>query len=134
MVDKTRQYRIGDQIQRELSQLIRDTLRDPRVSPMTTVSSVEVTSDLSLARVYVSVLGDGGQDTIDGLLAASGFLRKQLGAQLQLRTVPSLRFYLDETTERALAMDRVIAEARARDEALGPVEAPEDNDSDGGEQ
>ncbi|MEM7377234.1 MAG: 30S ribosome-binding factor RbfA [Pseudomonadota bacterium] len=132
MVDKTRQYRIGDQIQRELSQLIRDAVRDPRISPMTTVSGVEVTSDLSLARVYVTVIGDGGRDTLDGLIAASGFLRKQVGARVQLRSVPALRFYLDETAERAESLNRAIAEARAQDAKLGPVDHP-DEDSPAGD-
>lgn len=131
MVDKTRQYRIGDQIQRELSQLIRDNLRDPRISTMTTVSAVEVTSDLSLARVYVTVLGEGGQDTLEGLIAASGFLRKQIGSRVQLRTVPALRFHLDETAERAETLSLAISAARARDASLGPVDhAGDDAEAD----
>ena len=131
MADQTRQYRIGDQIQRELSQLIRDSVRDPRVSPLTTVSAVDVTSDLSLARVYVTVLDDSGQDTLDGLIAASGFLRKQIGARVQLRTVPALRFHLDETAQRAETLSRAIAQARARDESMGPVDTPDEPSSDG---
>ncbi len=126
MADQTRQYRIGDQIQRELSQLIRDSVRDPRVSALTTVSAVDVTSDLSLARVYVTVLDDTGKDTLDGLIAASGFLRKQIGSRVQLRTVPALRFHLDETAQRAETLSRAISEARARDASLGAVEAPDD--------
>lgn len=132
MADKTRQYRIGDQIQRELSQLIRDQLRDPRISPMTTVSAVELTSDLSLARVYVTVLGDGGAETLEGLIAAAGFLRKHVGARMQLRQVPTLRFYLDRSEERAESIDRAIAEARARDASLGPLDRP-DYDSPNGD-
>lgn len=132
MADKTRQYRIGDQIQRELSQLIRDQLRDPRISPMTTVSAVELTSDLSLARVYITVLGDSGGETLEGLIAAAGFLRKHVGARMQLRVVPTLRFYLDRSEECAESIDRAIAEARARDALLGPVDRP-DYDSPNGD-
>jgi len=95
------------------------------------VSAVDVTSDLSLARVYVTVLDDSGQDTLDGLIAASGFLRKQIGSRVQLRTVPALRFHLDETAQRAETLSRAIAQARARDESMGPVDAPDDPSSDG---
>lgn len=118
MANTTRQYRVADQIQRELAQLIRDEVRDPRVSPFATICEVEVTSDLSLARIYISAVDDENSETVPVLQKASGFLRKKLASLMKLRHVPELRFILDDTALRAEKISRVINDAVARDKKL----------------
>ena len=123
MANSTRQYRVADQIQRELSQLIRDEVRDPRVSAFATICEVEVTSDLSLARIFISAVDDDEtNETVPALLKASGFLRRKLAARMKLRHVPELRFILDDTTLRAEKMTKLINDAVERDRKLGDDE------------
>ncbi len=118
MANTTRQYRVADQIQRELAQLIRDEVRDPRVSPFATICEVEVTSDLSLARIYVSAVDDDNAETVPALQKASSFLRRKLASIMKLRHVPELRFILDDTALRAESISRVINDAVERDRKL----------------
>lgn len=119
MANTTRQYRVADQIQRELAQLIRDEVRDPRVSPFATICEVEVTSDLSLARIYISAVDEGEDaETVPALQKASGFLRRKLASLMKLRHVPELRFVLDDTALRAEKISRVINDAVERDRKL----------------
>ena len=123
MANSTRQYRVADQIQRELSQLIRDEVRDPRVSAFATICEVEVTSDLSLARIFISAVDDDEtNETVPALLKASGFLRRKLAARMKLRHVPELRFILDDTALRAEKMSKLINDAVERDRKLGDDE------------
>lgn len=123
MANTTRQYRVADQIQRELAQLIRDEVRDPRVSPFATICEVEVTSDLSLARIYISAVGDDDDsETVPALQKASGFLRRKLASLMKLRHVPELRFLLDDTALRAENISKVINDAVARDRKLSDNE------------
>lgn len=112
--DYPRSHRVADYIQRELALLVRNELKDPRVSPMLTISSVEVTRDLSSARVYYTLLDDSEQqDTQTALVNAAGFLRKSLARVMRTRTVPTLRFYYDDSVARGAHMSSVIADAMA---------------------
>ncbi len=109
--DFSRTYRIGEQIKRELADLVRQ-LKDPRVG-MVTITDVEVTKDLSHARVFFSVLGEDTvvQQTQKGLEHAGGFLRRQLGHALRLRITPQLHFIYDDTQLRGQEMDQLIRKA-----------------------
>ncbi len=109
--------RVGDQIQRELSALIRDELKDPRVG-MVTLTGVEVSRDLAHARVYVTALGEAQavQAAIAALNGAAGFLRRGLGQRMVLRSVPRLRFIHDESIDRGIRLSQLIEEAVAEDE------------------
>ena len=107
-----RGFRIADQIQRDLSELIARELKDPRVG-LVTINLVEVTPDYAHAKVFFSVLGGSAQDSEDGLNAAAGFLRSGLFKRLQIHTVPTLHFVFDRTTERAADMNALIAQAVA---------------------
>ncbi len=110
--DYPRSHRVADQIQRDLAELLRESLKDPRVSSLVSIGSVDVTRDLSVAKVYVSTLGSEDRaELVDALKGASGFLRRELGKRLRLRIVPELRFFYDDTNESALEMDRKIREA-----------------------
>jgi ribosome-binding factor A len=106
-----RSFRIADQIQRDLSELIRD-LKDPRVG-MVTISAVEVTADYAHAQVRFSVLVGDAQDSELALNEAAGFLRNGLFKRLSIHTVPTLHFHYDRTTERALDLSALIAKANA---------------------
>jgi ribosome-binding factor A len=115
-----RTRRVGEQIQRELADLIRNEIKDPRVG-MVSVTAVIVTRDLSHAKVYVSVLGNAEQTdaSVKVLGNAAGFLRHKLGKILHIRVIPELRFYLDRSLEEGSRMGALINEAIASDKGNG---------------
>jgi ribosome-binding factor A len=112
-----RTRRVGEQIQRELADLIRNEIKDPRVG-MVSVTAVIVTRDLSHAKVYVSVLGNAEQTdaSVKVLGNAAGFLRHKLGKILHIRVIPELRFYLDRSLEEGARMGALINKAIASDQ------------------
>jgi ribosome-binding factor A len=107
-----RASRLADQIQRDLSETIRSELKDPRVG-MITITAVEVSRDLSHARVFVSALAgaEAMEETLHALRRAAGFLRSRLAHSLTSRTVPELQFVYDESVERGARLSRLIDEA-----------------------
>lgn len=112
--DNPRSHRVADFIQREIAGLIRGEIKDPRISPMLTIASVEVSRDLSVAKVYFSLFDpEERKETQAALERASGFLRRQLARQMSTRSVPILRFYYDDSAERGAHMSAVIADAVA---------------------
>jgi len=109
--------RINEEIQRELSELLR-TLKDPRVQTMISITRVEATGDLRYAKVFVSVLEkERGRDVLKGLKSAGGYLRRELGARLQLRYTPELVFELDESIARGARVCDLIGKLREQEEA-----------------
>src|SRR5688500_17642457 len=110
----SRAVRVGDQIQKELSDLIRLEVKDPRVR-MVTVTAVDVASDYSHAKVFVTSLDNTNpiEDTLVGLNNAAGFLRNALFHQLKLRVIPQLHFVYDESIERGARLSSLIDEAVA---------------------
>jgi ribosome-binding factor A len=105
-----RGFRVADQIQRDLAELIARELKDPRVG-MVTINAIEVTPDYAHAKVYFSVLTGKAEDATEGLNAAAGFLRNGLFKRLHIHTVPTMHFLFDRTTERASDMNALIAKA-----------------------
>ena len=105
-----RGFRVADQIQRDLAELIARELKDPRVG-MVTLNAVEVTPDYAHAKVFFSVLTGQPEEATEGLNAAAGFLRNGLFKRLHIHTVPTLHFMFDRTTERAADMNALIAKA-----------------------
>ena len=105
-----RSFKVADQIQRDLTELIARELKDPRVG-MVTLQAVEVTPDYAHAKVYFSVLVGDPAETQDALNQAAGFLRNGLFKRLHIHTVPTLHFLFDRTTERAADMNALIAKA-----------------------
>lgn len=118
--NSSRAGRIADQIQRELAELVRSELKDPRVG-LVTITAVEVSADYHHARVFVTTLmGEGAiESALEGLGHASGFLRSRLAGSLRTRTVPELHFVYDESVERGTRLSRLIDEAvgKSRDDA-----------------
>ena len=105
-----RSFKVADQIQRDLTELIARELKDPRVG-MVTIQAVEVTPDYAHAKVFFSVLiGDKNECEI-ALYQAAGFLRNGLFKRLHIHTVPTLHFLFDRTTEQAADMNALIARA-----------------------
>ena len=130
--DYPRSHRVADFIQRELAGMIRSEVRDPRVSPLLTVASVEVSRDLSVAKVYWSVLDpDEKAETGAALKRASGFLRRRLAQEMQIRSVPELRFHHDDSAERGAHMSALIADAVATNTTEADDGAPGDGRDDG---
>ena len=105
-----RGFRVADQIQRDLTELIARELKDPRVG-MVTIQAVEVTPDYAHAKVFFSLLVGDPVETAEGLNQAAGFLRAGLFKRLHIHTVPTLHFVFDRTQERAADMNALIAKA-----------------------
>jgi ribosome-binding factor A len=103
-----RSQKLGDQIQRELSDLIRLELRDPRVG-MVTITTVDVSPDLSHAKVFFTILEKQKlKETLEGLRRSAGFLRSQLAKRIKIYTTPEVRFVYDESVERGDHLSRLI--------------------------
>ena len=104
--------RINMEVQRELSQIIRSEIKDPRIHPLTSVVAVEVTPDLKYCKAYISVLGDeeAGKATIEGLRSAASFVRRELAHRVNLRNTPEIKFILDQSIEYGVSMSKLIDE------------------------
>lgn len=111
-----RSGRVGEQMKKELSQLIQTGVKDPRIG-FVTVTGVDVTNDLSQAKVYLSVMGDEEQkeQTIKALEKASGFLRSEVGKRVHLRHTPELLFKIDTSIEYGSHIEKLLGEIRDRD-------------------
>src|SRR3569833_340590 len=118
-----RAFKVADQIQRDLTELIARELKDPRVG-MVTINAVDVTPDYAHAKVFFSVLVGEPQECEAGLNEAAGYLRNGLFKRLQIHTVPPLHFQFDRTTDRAADLNALILRAnatRAKDDGEEPA-------------
>ena len=108
--------RVNEEVQHELSSIIRE-LKDPRIAMMTTVTEVNVATDLKTCKAYISVLGDekARQDTMEGLRSAAGFIRRELAHSLNMRNTPEITIKLDTSIERGVEMSRLIDEVMQKD-------------------
>jgi ribosome-binding factor A len=111
---RIRPERIAHLMRREVADILQRKMRDPRVSAMVSVTDVELTQDLSLARVYVGVLADAAERdrVLDALRNAAGFVRHELGSRLDLREIPELRFEIDHSIERGARVDELLRRIR----------------------
>ena len=102
--------RVNGEVQRELSNIIRGGIKDPRVAPMTSVVAVEVAPDLKTCKAYISVLGDekAQEDTIIGLQSAEGYIRRELARKLNMRNTPEIKFVMDQSIAYGVAMSKMI--------------------------
>ncbi|MBD3670965.1 MAG: 30S ribosome-binding factor RbfA [Gammaproteobacteria bacterium] len=115
--DFDRSRRVGEQIQRELSELVRREIKDPRLG-MVTISGVEVSKDFSTARVFITVLGkerSAAEEDLEILNHAAGHLRGLLGRSIRLRHIPKLSFFYDAAIDSGARMDALIDAAVASD-------------------
>ena len=112
--------RINGEVLKELSNIIRSEIKDPRINPMTSVVAVEVAPDLKTCKAYISVLGDekSQKDTITGLKSAEGYIRRQLSRTVNLRNTPEIRFILDQSIEYGINMSKLIDEVTEHDNKM----------------
>jgi ribosome-binding factor A len=111
-----RSNRVGEQMKKELSDIIGRKIKDPRVG-FVTVTDVQVTGDLQQAKVFISVLGDDEkrQDTLIGLAKAKGFIRSEIGRRIRLRKTPELFFEFDESIDYGNRIESLIHELNKKD-------------------
>ena len=107
--------RINGEVQRVLAEIIRGEIKDPRISPLTSVVEVEVAPDLKTCKAWISVLGneEQGKATIEGLKSAAGFIRRQLAKEINLRNTPEITFVLDQSIAYGVSMSHRIDEVMA---------------------
>lgn len=118
--------RINGEVQKELSKIIQNEIKDPRIAPMTSVVAVEVAPDLKTCKAWISVLGDekAAADTLAGLKSAEGYIRRQLARSVNLRNTPEIRFILDQSIAYGVTMSKMI------DDVVKADQGEERNDLD----
>ena len=123
--------RINSEVQKALTIIIRDEVKDPRIHPLTSVSEADVTPDLKYCKVYISVLGsdEDKKRTMEGLKSSASFIRGCLAHTVNLRNTPELTFILDESIEYGSKMSKMIDEVIKQDE-LGAQKRGEAADED----
>ena len=116
--------RINGEVQRVLAEIIRGEIKDPRISPLTSVIAVEVAPDLKHCKAYISVFGDeeAGKNTLAGLRSAEGFIKNRLAKTINLRNTPELHFVIDSSIAYGVNMSKKI------DEVVGLDRTNEDDD------
>ncbi len=129
--------RINGEVQRVLAEIIRGDIKDPRISPLTSVVAVEVAPDLKSCKAWISVLGgeEARKSTYEGLKSAEGYIRRQLAQTINLRNTPDITFIMDQSIEYGVNMahriDEVVGVASEEDEAFeNEDETSEDNNEE----
>lgn len=114
---KIRVGRVSEQIKKELSDLIQNELKDPRIG-FVTVTAVEATGDLQQAKVFISVLGDADKQnqTLEGLNKSKGYLRTELGKRIRLRHTPELLFVFDRSIEYGSRINKILIDIHSSEE------------------
>ena len=122
--NSVKNIRINSEVQREMSSIIREDLKDPRIHPMTSVMAVEVAPDLKTCKAYISVLGnqEAQEETMVGLKSAESYVRRQLARNLNLRNTPEIRFLLDQSIEYGVHMSKLIDEVAKKDASGTEIE------------
>ncbi len=108
--NSTKNMRINQEVHKELANIIRSEIKDPRIHPMTSVVAVEVAPDLKTCKAYMSVLGDeqAQKDTLAGLRSAEGYIRRTLAKNVNLRNTPVITFVMDQSIEYGVTMSHKI--------------------------
>jgi ribosome-binding factor A len=121
-----RAQRLSEEIKREISDILRNGVKDPRVSHLLSITQVDVSRDLSFARIYVSLLGDdrAKKEAFEGLEKAKGFIRRELGQRLRLRLTPEIAFIPDDSIEYGTHINKLLKEV------MGNKETGKENDAD----
>lgn len=100
--------RIAEEIKKELSYMIQNELKDPRVTGLISVTKVVVTKDLKYCKVYVSIFGDDKNAVLEGIKSGAGYMRKELSTRIKVRTIPELQFVLDDSIEYGAHINEVL--------------------------
>ncbi len=114
-MSSNRPERVAQFLKEELSQIIREELKDPRIG-FVTVTRVNITADLRYARIYVSIMGEEKEkkETFKGLESARGFVRRLIGERIRLRYTPDIEFKIDDSIEYSIRISKVIDEAKRK--------------------
>ncbi|GAE87518.1 30S ribosome-binding factor RbfA [Acetivibrio straminisolvens] len=109
--------RISEEIKREMSGIIQNELKDPRLSKLISITHLNVTKDLRYAKVYVSVMGSEEEkaSALEGLKSAAGFIRREIGRRVQIRYTPEIHFELDNSIEKGAYITKLINETSGQD-------------------
>ncbi|MCI2048115.1 MAG: 30S ribosome-binding factor RbfA [Lachnospiraceae bacterium] len=134
--DSIKNRRINDEVMRSLSDIIRNEMKDPRVSPFTSILQVEVAPDLKTCKVWFTVLGspEDGKRTLEGLRSAHGFIRSALARDVNLRNTPELTFLLDDSIAYGVEMSKKIDEVIAADREAEAARGEEETGEEAGEE
>ena len=121
--------RLNEEMRKEISDIIRNDLRDPRIAPMTSIIEVDVTKDLSYATVYISVLGneDEKNATLEALVSSKGYVRREIGRRIKARVTPEILFKLDNSIEKGIEMHKTIAKVQEMMSSDTKVESEEED-------
>ena len=124
--------RINSEVQRELSNIIRTEVKDPRIHPMTSGVAVNVAPDLKSCKAYISVLGseEAAKETLAGLKNAEGYIRRALAKSVNLRNTPEIKFILDQSIEYGVHMTRLIDEVVGEEAGEAEDGSEEETDSE----
>ena len=108
MASNNRTRRIAEEIRKIVSTMLINGIKDPRINSLVSVTDVEVTSDLSYAYIYVSILGGDEESTLDGLKSACGYIRREVGKNIKIRHTPEIIFKIDDSLLKGMYMDDLI--------------------------
>lgn len=114
---KYRGNRINEEMRKEISTIIRDDIKDPRIDGMISVTKVDVTKDLRYAKVYVSIYGkeEAKRNTLDVLKRSAGFIRREVGHRINLRYTPEIIIEIDNTIEQGMHIDELLHKIREKE-------------------
>lgn len=117
MKNNNRMIRINDEIKREVSEIVRSELKDPRIGIITSVLKAETTNDLKYCKIFVSIMGDEEKkaEAMNVLKNASGFIRKLVASRINLRNTPEFKFILDDSLEYSIKISKIINEINKND-------------------
>ena len=126
MASNNRTRRIAEEIRKIVSTMLINGIKDPRINSLVSVTDVEVTSDLSYAYIYVSILGGDEESTLDGLKSAWGYIRREVGKNIKIRHTPEIIFKIDDSLLKGMYMDELIKKVNN-----GYKDSSEENEKDG---
>ena len=126
MASNNRTRRIVEEIRKIVSTMLINGIKDPRINSLVSVTDVEVTSDLSYAYIYVSILGGDEESTLDGLKSACGYIRREVGKNIKIRHTPEIIFKIDDSLLKGMYMDELIKKVNN-----GYKDSSEENEKDG---
>ena len=126
MASNNRTRRIAEEIRKIVSTMLINGIKDPRINSLVSVTDVEVTSDLSYAYIYVSILGGDEESTLDGLKSACGYIRREVGKNIKIRHTPEIIFKIDDSLLKGMYMYELIKKVNN-----GYKDSSEENEKDG---
>ena len=126
MASNNRTRRIAEEIRKIVSTMLINGIKDPRINSLVSVTDVEVTSDLSYAYIYVSILGGDEESTLDGLKSACGYIRREVGKNIKIWHTPEIIFKIDDSLLKGMYMDELIKKVNN-----GYKDSSEENEKDG---